>query len=250
MFMKPFGSDCASVYRTRPDIKWHFNTLLQNIDRIPPKSTVEVLGEVGTMTATTAHKAYATNETALRLGCPVHHFSTWVCPEAYEHSGYRNKEKVIIVSADRNPARAQILEQISSALPDHRIVEIRNMKYQDYRRLLKTAKFAFTFGEGLDGYFMETVFSGGIGMAIFNERYFTKEYENLDGIFKSAQDAISDVAKFLKAADEEKRFTSIARQQFEVGRQNYVGAEYVQNLKNFYDRYLPKTLAGSSTHSQ
>lgn len=238
LWTKAFGTDCLSVYRTRPDVKWHFNILLQNIDLVPQRTEIEKLGETGVTTATTAHKAYATDETARRIGCPVHYLSTWVCPEEYERLDYDCKEKVVMVSPDPNPDRGAILRQISTALPDHTIVEIRNMTYRKYRSVVRTAKFAFTFGEGLDGYLVETIFSGGVAMAVYNERFFTEEYRDLNGIFPNVENAIANVAGFLKRADEETRFEAIAARQFSVAAKNYVRAEYLQNIKSFYNKYF------------
>jgi hypothetical protein len=233
-----FGSDCLPVYRSRPDLKWRFNILLQNIDAIPSSGAVELLSQVGTTTATTAHKAYASDDTASRIGCPLHHLSTWVCPEDYQRLGYFQKQKLIVVSPDPHPARAEILRQMSEALPDHRIVKIWDMTYQEYRNIIKVAKFTFTFGEGLDGYFTETIFSGGIAMALFNDRFFTEDYWKLDGIFKDGQSAISNVAQFLKEADNAAQFEAIAARQYSVSEKNYSRAEYIQNIKSYYEKYF------------
>jgi hypothetical protein len=239
MFVQSFATECLFVYQTRPDLKWRFNILLQNIDRIPERRDIEELETVGPVTATTAHKAYATHETALRIGCPVHHLSTWVCPELYERLDYSRKKKLVMISPDSHPAKKKIIREIAKCLPDHRIVEVRNITYKRYREIAKEAKFSFTFGEGLDGYFVETIFSGGIAMAIFNDRFFTTEYRNLDGVFPDAENAILHVAEFLRTADNEVRYQAITERQHYMVAKNYVGVEYLQNIKDFYERYFP-----------
>ena len=233
-----YATSCLSVYLARADLKWRFNILLQNIDRLPAGQIIEKLATIGPVTATTAHKAYATHETARSLGCPVHLLSTWLCPEKFERSDYAGKKKVVMISPDSHPAKYRIVREIAKCLPDHRIVEIRNIPYERYREIAKKAKFAFTFGEGLDNYFVETIFSGGIAMAIFNSRFFTDEYRNLGGVFPDAESAVLHVANFLRAADNGVSYKAIADGQLDVVAKSYVQAEYLQNLKNFYETYF------------
>jgi hypothetical protein len=234
-----YVTDCMFVYRARADLKWRFNILLQNIDQSPKRQTIDELVAVGPVTATTAHKAYATLETARQLGCPVHLLSTWLSPDKYERLDYSGKKKLVMISPDSHPAKDRIIREIAKCLPDHRIFEIRNIPYRRYREIAKEAKFAFTFGEGLDNYFVETIFFGGIAMAIFNSRFFTNEYRGLDGVFPDAERAIMHVADFIRAADNGVSYQTIASRQHNVLAKNYIQAEYLQNIKDFYEAYFP-----------
>jgi hypothetical protein len=239
MFTRPFVFDCPSVYRSRPDLHWHFNILLQNIDLIPPREHVALMQSIGPTTTTTAHRAYASAETAQRLGCPVHFLSTWICPEEFDHTPYSDKRKLIVVSPDYHPKKAAIISEITRTLPDHTIVEIFGMTYRQYRGVVKDAKFAFTFGEGLDGYFIETIFTGGIGMAIYNDRFFTPQYRGLDGVFADENDALARVSSFITSHDDATAFRMTAARQFDLVARNYSQAEYRQNIKDFYAAYFP-----------
>jgi hypothetical protein len=240
MFSRPFIVDCQSAYRSRPDVHWRFNILLQNIDLIPPREYVAAMQDLGPTTATTAHRAYASAETAQRLGCPVRFLSTWICPEEFEHGTYSSKKKLVVLSPDYIPLKAAIVAEIRKALPDHRIVEIGGMTYREYRDIVKHAKFTFTFGEGLDGYFIETIFSGGVGMALYNERFFTPEYRGLDGIFADANDALASVRRFITDHDNAAVFDATAARQFRPVAQNYSQIEYRQNIRDFYRAYFSK----------
>ena len=93
----------------------------------------------------------------------------------------------MVISPDFHPAKAEIVRQMKAALPDHRLIEIRKMTYQQYKEIIRDAKFMFTFGEGLDGYFIESIFSGAIGLALFAEQYFTPDYRGLPGVFSSGR---------------------------------------------------------------
>jgi hypothetical protein len=229
--------DHLSKLRTTK-LDWSFNILLQNIDYIPSRESVSRLQKLGHVTATVAHAAYANAETANRLGCPVHLFSTWNCPEEFERVPFHEKDRLIIVSPDVHPQKAAIVGKIAEALPDHQIVEIRRMTYARYRSLIRRAKFTFTFGEGLDGYFIESIFSGAIGLAIFNDRFFTDEYRSLSGIFPDAQSAVRSVSDFLVRANEPAQFDTIAGSQFRRLAEKYRRSDYLGNLKAFYATYF------------
>jgi hypothetical protein len=222
----------------RADLRWSFNILLQNIDQLPSRTSVAALQALGPVTATVAHAAYANADTAARLGCPVHMLSTWICPEEFERIPLHDKDRLIIVSPDAHVQKSAILGKIAEALPDHQIIEIRKMTYRRYRSLIRRTKFTFTFGEGLDGYFIESIFSGAIGLAIFNNRFFTDDYAHLDGIFPDSQSALQSVSGFLTLANEPARFGKIADTQFNKLAGKYVRSEYLHNLKTFYATYF------------
>lgn len=222
----------------RADVRWSFNILLQNIDQLPSRESVSRLQELGQVTATVAHAAYANADTASRLGCPVHMLSTWICPEKFERVPFQEKDRLIIVSPDPHPFKSAIIGKIREALPDHQIIEIRRMTYREYRALIRLAKFAFTFGEGLDGYFIESIFSGAIGLAIFNDRFFTDDYASLDGIFPDAQSALQSVSEFLTLANEPAQFGKISNAQFRKLAEKYVRSEYLRNLREYYALYF------------
>jgi hypothetical protein len=238
LFASDYVAEQTATFLQRPDITWQFNVLLQNIDLIPSSATISTMSRIGKVTATTAHASYGNERTADRLGCPVHHLSTAASPRGFRRVQYGSKEKLIVISPDQSPAKSEIVQKIREALPDHQIQQIRNMTYRKYRETIEKAKFAFTFGEGLDGYFVETIFSGGIGMAIFNDQFFESHYSSLDGVFANSGAAIATVADFIRRADRSDTFGEIASRQFEVVARNYVHEEYVSNLQAYYSKYF------------
>jgi hypothetical protein len=233
-----FVSDCLDVYRSRPDLKWRFNILLQNIDRVPSKNAVNDMKQLGFTTITIAHKASAAM--AQHLDCPVHYLSWFISAEDFRRIEYPSKKKLVAISPDTHPEKAEIVRRISAALPDHKIIEIRKMTYQRYKEVIRDAKFMFTFGEGLDGYFVESIFSGAVAMAIFAERYFTPEYRELDGVFRDGKTAISSVTDFLKTANSGATFRAIAEGQYNLVVKTFRRELYWDNVKTFYAKYLPE----------
>ena len=243
MFVQKFVSDCPSIYRSRSDVNWRFNILLQ-MDKIPQKEAVEIVKQIGPTTVTLAYKAIAA-EAGQRLDCPTHFISWFISPEDFERREYFDKKPLIIISPDLHPLKSEIVRRIAEALPDHEIIEIWNMTYEKYKSTIKDAKFAFTFGEGLDGYFAETIFCGGVGMAWFDDRYFTPEFRNLDGVFRDSKHALTRVAEFLKATNNEVRYRAVADAQFELVARTFDRKEYLDNIKTFYEKYFMDSASNS-----
>jgi len=241
LFVQKYVSNCSEIYRSRPDLNWRFNILLQNIDLTPPKEAVDALREIGSTTATIAHRASAS--AAQSLGCPVHYLSWGLSQANFERVGYAGKKRLIAISPDSHPDKREIVRRMSEALPDHEIIEIRNMTYRKYKSVIRDAKFMFTFGEGLDGYFVESVFSGCVAMAIFSERFFTEDYRNLDGVFPDGAYAAGHVAELLRTTNTETTYRAVAERQHGLVASDFVWDKYVQNIKRFYQQYYPEWLS-------
>lgn len=225
-----------NVYRHRPDLRWRFNILLQNIDRIPSSEDVACLRQLGPTTATINHKASIT--IASSLSCPIHYLSWFISAEDYRRVTYADKRKLIAISPDTHPAKRDVVRLMRKALPDHRIIEIRNMTYRQYKSVIRDAKFMFTFGEGLDGYFVESIFSGAIAMAIFESRYFTPEYSSLEGVFQDGDAAILGVVRFLRNTNASAAFQSISERQYKIVSDTFRREVYQSNIKEFYRTYF------------
>ena len=245
MDVQKFVSECPSIYLSRSDVNWRFNILIQ-IDRMPQREAVEILKQIGPTTATLAYKSLAA-EAERRFGCPTHFLSWYICPEDFERRDYFDKKPLIVISADEHPLRSEIVRRMVEALPDHEIIEIWNMTYEEYKSTIKHAKFAFTFGEGLDGYFAETIFCGGVGMAWFDDRYFTPEFHNLDGVFRDSKHALTSVAEFLKTTNNEVRYRAVADAQYKLVARTFDRKEYLNNIRTFYEKYF---LDSASIHTR
>lgn len=216
-----------------------FNILLQNIDAAPSPVFVDRLKLHGSVTITTAHKAYSGEDTRKRYGCPVHHLSVWVSPEKYIYKEYEEKRELIIVSPDEHELRVGVLSRIQAQLPAFEFFVIKNMTYSAYLKIISEAKFSLTFGEGLDGYFAEPVFSGGIGVAVYNDRYFSEEYKKLPFVYASwedlAQNFAADVLRVNMNPDE---CRAAHKSQFKILASNYSYKDYQNNISSYYDVYF------------
>jgi len=209
------------------------NVLIQNIDGIKGQNVVG-LTRFGRVTCTTAHEAYTNPGTREALGVSLHRLGTCNGPELYSLSGYQDKENVLIVSHDAHPLKEQVLRQIAQALPDLRIQVIQNLSYEDYEKLARHAKWSLTFGEGLDGYFVDPVFSGGVSFAVFNERFFTPAFAKLETVYPSWDVLMDRMAADLQRLDEPVAYERCWRQAYDLQSDLYKTDRFRENLRMFY----------------
>ncbi|HEX7648794.1 MAG TPA: hypothetical protein VF450_15425, partial [Noviherbaspirillum sp.] len=239
LYTSQFVSCTASLLADRK-LRWRFNVMLQNIDMIPQRSVIAQLEEFGPVTVTTAHDAYANIGTQRQLGCPLHHLSAWTSPIEYERRPFVERENIVVVSPDPHERKDGILEQLMGCLPEFRFVLVWNMAYMDYRELIAKAKFSLTFGEGLDAYFSEIILSGGVGIAVYNDRFFTQEFSALPFVYPSWDDLASRLADDIRAANVPDEF---ARQNELAGRAlaiNSSAEKFRSNLCSYYQKYFPQ----------
>lgn len=153
------------------------------------------------VTMTVAHEKYATLEKRIEYGIPLHLLSPWLTPTPYKFISFKNKENLILFSKDEieetiynTKIRSKdVVKHLKNILPNYEFKIIENIKYEDYKKLIGKAKFIITFGEGLDGYFVEPFFSGSISFAVFNEVFFNDSYKNLKTIYNSYEELIQNI---------------------------------------------------------
>jgi hypothetical protein len=212
------------------------NVLIQNLDYLPSNKYIKALGKLGKLTGTTAHSKYSTIELRNCLGFPLHKLSVYVSPEQYIKKPYGEKENLLIVSPDPNSRKKEILNLIRQELPELQLKIIHNLTYEQYKQTISNAKWALTFGEGLDGYFVESVFSGAISFSVYKPEYFTKEFHALRTIYADYDVLKEKICSDIRKLDDATEFNSYQEQQFELCSKEYNYANYVKNLELFYKR--------------
>ncbi len=209
------------------------NVLLFNIDNIQGQNA-SGLKRFGGVTATTAHEAYTNAATRDALGISVHRLGACVGPECYSLSGYQDKEPLLIVSHDEHPMKEQVLAHIAEVYPALRIQVVQNLHYDDYEKLIRRAKWSLTFGEGLDAYFVDQVLSGGISFAVFNDRYFTPAFGELETVYPSWEILMDRITKDLQRLDELVAYNQCWQQAFDLLSNLHSIDGYRKNLRMFY----------------
>jgi len=214
----------------------HFNIMLQNIRLLPDNAQeyIKELKKIGKVTCTTAHQQYSTPEIRKKIDIPLHKLSTYISPEQYDRKSYNQKENLMIVSPDNHPQKAEILDLIRKQLPKIRIQIIENLTYEEFKNIIKRAKWALTFGEGLDGYFIETIFSGGISFAVYNTEFFTEDFKHLRTVYENYDKLIENICLDINELDNEKKYTQYQKEQYSICSKHYEYKEYIRNLELFY----------------
>lgn len=211
----------------------HLNVLVQNIDLVEGQD-MRALKRFGNVTSTTAHEAYSNAETREALGVALHRLSCCNGPELYSPSGYEDKQPLLMVSHDKHPLKETVLLEIKKALPGLGIQVIQDLKYEDYFEVARSTKWSLTFGEGLDGYFSDPVFSGGVAFAVFNARYFTPAFAKLETVYPSWDVLIEKITTDLHRLDEPVAYKRCGRQAWELLNELYSTERFRENLRAFY----------------
>ncbi|MDP4151700.1 MAG: hypothetical protein Q8943_20010, partial [Bacteroidota bacterium] len=236
-YVTEYFSDCLH----RGEFSWldkvkkvQVNIMNQNIRLMPPAWVIQELRQqVSLVTMTTAHQQYCTPAYRKAWGIPLHKLSVWISPEKYFFKPYPDKQDLIVVSPDDHPARESIMKQLYS-LKNIRVQVIRNLTYEQYKATISEAKWALTFGEGLDGYFIEPILSGAVGFAVYNEEFFTGDFKDLATVYPSYAVMENDMARDLERLDNERDFPVYQRSQFERCAAHYSHEQYGKNIAAFY----------------
>jgi hypothetical protein len=222
-----------SAARLRSISEVHFNILLQNIDVIrgQPMSGIMPFGKV---TCTAAHQAYTNTVTREALGVTLHGLGVYAGPENHNRTAYQDKEALLVVSHDEHPLKAQVLQQIADANPGLRIQVIHDVSYEQYKKLIGRAKWSLTFGEGLDSYFAELAWSGGVPFAVFNDRFFTPAFATLQTVYPSWEILLEKMPFDLQRLDEPISYGRCWRETYDLLNSLYGTERFRENLRAFY----------------
>ena len=224
-------SSHAATLRKIRDL--HLNVMVQNIDMIKEQN-VPGLMRFGKVTCTTAHEAYTDLATREALGVPLHRLSCCNGPERYSLSGYQDKEPLLIVSNDEHPLKEKVIHEIKNKLPALEIQVIQNLSHEDYLSLVQRAKWSLTFGEGLDAYFTDPIFSGGVSFAVFNERFFTPAFAELETVYPSWEVLLERMTTDLQRLDEPVAYERCWRRPYDLLSNLYSMDRFRENLRLFH----------------
>jgi hypothetical protein len=213
----------------------HINILNQNIRLMPSREVIDSLRSfTPKITVTTAHKKYCTRALREVYGVPLHFFSTFASPESYVFKTYGEKENLLLLSPDDQQKNLEVIELLKKKMPHLKTKVISGLTYDAYKELIGKAKWSITFGEGLDFYFIEPVFSGSISFAIYNEEFFTPDFKQLGTIYGSYKELLEKIADDMRRLDSPEGFPGYQREQFNLCARYYSFEQYRRNIETFY----------------
>lgn len=228
----------GSVFEEVPKQKIHLNILNQRIDIMPEPFVVSTAKNKGyTITQTTAHQQYSNKVIREKFGIPLHKLSVYATPERYKFSTWKEKENLILISPDKAVQKHDILEQLKKRRADFTVKIINDITYMEYLNLIQCAKYMITFGEGLDFYFVETAFSGGISFAAYNEEFFTEDFKSVPGVYKNYEQMSASIIETIDTLENNNtKYVEVNKKQFDACHKIYNGTDYKDNLINFYNK--------------
>lgn len=211
----------------------HLNVLVQHID-IMRGQDLKRLARFGKVTCTTAHEAYSNEATRAALGVSLHRLSCCNGPERYTLSRYEDKQPLLMVGHDKHPLKEKVIAQIEKALPSLKVQVIQGLTFEEYLEVAQRAKWSLTFGEGLDSYFSDPVFCGGVSFAVYNERFFTPEFAKLETVYPSWDVLMDRITTDLQRLDEPVAYKRCWRAAWDLLNDLYSVERFRQNLRSFY----------------
>jgi hypothetical protein len=215
-FLNNISKEEYSILDNISDLQ--FNILIQNID-IAMENMDEIKrlnGRFRNVTGTIAHEKYSNLENRQKFGFPLHKFSTYVSPEQYEYKNYHEKKEVLIVSHDEHPMKSHVLNVLHKEFPQLEIRIIEGMTYEDFKKVISEAKWALTFGEGLDNYFIESIFSGGISFSVYNSKFFTEDFASLRTVYSDYDELIQKMSLDLRELNHESTYKNYQQKQYQL----------------------------------
>jgi len=237
LFVEYFGYSLnpkqVSFLRNLSDL--HINILNQNVRLMPDKVVIQSLFTfTSKITITTAHAKYCTAQFRELYGVPLHFFSTFASPESYRFVPYQEKENIMVLSPDDAEKNSDLMAIMKTQLPNLELIVIQNLSYQAYKSLIAKAKWSITFGEGLDFYFIEPVFSGSISFALYNELFFTPDFKELPTVYSSYASLKEGIVDQIRKLDNEADYNRHQKPIFDRVAQYYSREQYRNNIADFY----------------
>lgn len=211
------------------------NILNQNIQLMPEAVVIQTLKtKYSDCTITTAHKKYCNTELREKYDVPIHQLSVWISPENYQKLRFEEKDKLILFSPNNKYLTDQIITHLQSKLLDYNFQIINGLSYETYKKLISKAKFVITTGEGLDAYFIETYFSGGVAFAVKNLNFFDSKYLNLPCLFNIEENIEEKMFNLIINHNDIVNYKNLNNQVYTLLSQDYSYTTYQTNLKKFY----------------
>lgn len=208
----------------------HLNILNQNVELMPENYEVDRLRRYFTkITQTTAHKSYTTQYHRDLFGIPTHQIIPPIKKEII-FTPYNKKEELFIYSPDDHPCKAAVLQRLRQEFPSMQFIEIRDIPFREYLKLISRAKWAMSFGEGLDGYYLEPYTSGGVSFTAWNKEFFTEKYRGLPTILPSFEEAADALPALMRSLDNSEAYEKARAQVIATVNSDYVSGKTPESM--------------------
>jgi hypothetical protein len=213
------------------------NILNQNIQLMPDHNVLnELQSNFSSCTITTAHKKYCNLYYKNSYGIPLHQLSVWISPENYLKKSGHEKDNLILFSPDNKELTQILISFFSNELPSFKFQVIQGLSYEEYKELISKAKYLITTGEGLDAYFIETYFSGGVAFALKNLNFFDEKYLQLPCLFDHQENLGKLLRNLIEKYENSDEYNQLNSSVSELLAEDYSYKSYQNNLRKFYNK--------------
>ncbi|WP_102411424.1 hypothetical protein [Beduinella massiliensis] len=216
-------------------IKVRGNIMNQNDELMPNIRYIEMLRRIiPDMTMTCAHRKYTSREVRSYYGMPVHYIPADK-KIAFHRYGFDKKENLLVVSPDEQPMRMEILKKIKSRFPEIEIVMICNTPFHEYLELIGKARWVLSFGEGFDGYVMESIFSDTIAFSIRNPGFFDDRDKAWPNLYESVGEMYARICDDMERYSDKKNYEAFLRKLRSRVDEEFADHRYQQRLEDYYE---------------
>lgn len=218
---------------------YQLNILNQNIDLMPSVEVVmQLKRHFSEVTQTTAHRNYNSNKFLSKYAIPFHFFSARIDISQYTFVPFSKKENLILFSPDDREKNEKLIRLLKPVFSHFQYKVIENVTYSEYKKMIGKAKYCFTFGEGLDGYFVEPFFSGTISFAVYNDQFFSPEYSSLKTVMKSEEFLFNEIVSNIRLLESETAYNEVVNNTNALLTKEYNYNDYLKNIKAYYEKYF------------
>lgn len=236
VLVKPFF-DAIGPMRTKL-ASTRVNILNQNADHMPSKNyLLSISALCGRLSATTAHEKYSSQDSCNRWGIPIKHISTYMSYDDYSQVNFKEKNDLIVLSPDRTHDDTHVLEMLDRYFIGYRISRIESVHYELFKLAISRAKYVLTFGEGMDNYFIECAFTGGIPFTIYNPTFMHKEMKSFPNVFQDVYEMKARLPSLIRVIETDQA----ERERIQTLCYNYLKRRYD---KKIYRKKLKEYIGG------
>ena len=188
------------------------NLMNQNNELMPDPKVVELMRLiVPHMTMTCAHRQYCNEFLRSTYNMPLH-FIPADKKIKFHSVPFEEKEELMVISPDEHPAKEKVIGEIERNFPELKIKVVENMSFSKYLELIAKAKWVVSFGEGFDGYTIESLYSDTVSFTMFNDTFFEEEFKRWPNMYEDASAMYENIVCDIKRLNHKDEYNKFLKQ--------------------------------------
>ena len=216
----------------------HINILNQNCELMPKPDEIQSLFSLtNNVTQTLAHDKSLSQQYCNLYQIPTHLFSVNIDLSKYKTYEFKEKDRIIVLSPDVNEYTDSVKNLLEKKMLGWKIVIVNGLSFFEYMDLIAKAYFVITFGEGMDGYFIQPIYKGTISIAVYNDSFFPSEdWKDLQNVYTSYDELLNNIVYDLtQYSSETKKYYRLIDECKTKIDSIYSSNKFFDNLVRFYE---------------